>query len=111
MIPLFLSRVGEAEDDVRCDSCHAEERVWRRSHQRRNVRHGRGLYKLLAVIADSYGFVVEQPAVVFVGRTTCAFRDTCATDPPVHLQRRSQQLSRSYNELKSQRYSETTYSV
>lgn len=36
-------------------------------------------------------------------RTTCAFRDTCDICPPPHPQLRSQQLSRNYNALKSQR--------
>ena len=33
---------GETEDGVRCHPCHAEERVRRGPHQRRDVRHQRG---------------------------------------------------------------------
>ena len=41
---------------------------------------------------------------VSVCRTMCASKDTCATSPPAPPQLLSPQLSRSYNESKSQRY-------
>lgn len=46
-----------------------------------------------------------QPVTVSLScRMTCASRDICDTSPPAPPQLHSQQLSRSYNELKSQRY-------
>lgn len=43
---------GEAEDGVCSDSCHTEERVWRRSHQRRSIWDGGGQYGPSCIITD-----------------------------------------------------------
>lgn len=78
---------GEAENGVCSNSCHAEERVWRRTHQGWSVRHGRsefnpsGTNGQLAGVFDGVCLLSVQDDVCFQGYLR--HMSSCCSPPPL----------------------------